>query len=78
MGEGSVTQSRHLQVIEERDMYKKMCEDIVYAVLNEGAFPRYHKSLLKKHRSEWPFLWKRIDVAIGFVKEQKIPKKENS
>lgn len=68
MGEGSVTQSRHQQVVFERDVYKEFCEQITKAVLDEGIFPPYHRSVLKKHKKEWPYLWVRIEKMIYYMK----------
>lgn len=70
MGEGSVTQSRYMQMVAERDMYKNMCEDIVSAVIDEGISPKYHRAVLKKHRTEWPFLWQKIDSVILNLREK--------
>lgn len=54
------------QVKAERDQYKKLALDIVNSVKNEGRNPEYHRGVLKRHRREWPYLWKRIDRAIAY------------
>lgn len=69
MGEGSVTQSRHQQVVFERDMYKQFCEDIAQAILNEGNHPKYHRTILRKHKQDWPYLWMRIDKMVAYVRK---------
>jgi hypothetical protein len=70
MGEGSVTQSRYLEMVAERDAYKMLCQDIAFAVIDEGVFPKYHKAVLNRHKNQWPFLWKRIDSMIEFLDER--------
>lgn len=34
------------------------------AILNEGPQPLYHKSVMEKHRKEWPTLWNALDKLI--------------
>ena len=36
-------------------------EAIRKAIQNEGPQPRYHRTLMRKHRREWKTLWKAID-----------------
>lgn len=53
----------------EKDAYKKCIEEILKAIENEGAVPLYHRHVMRKHRSEWPTLWKAIDNSIKELKE---------
>lgn len=34
------------------------------AIYDEGVQPRFHRSLMYKHRNQWPTLWKAIDDLI--------------
>lgn len=38
--------------------------EIRSAILNEGKNPRRHKKIMFHHRTEWPYLWKRIDKLV--------------
>ena len=40
--------------------------ELVKAIRDKGAVPQFHNHVLRKHRSEWPVLWKAID---NIVKE---------
>jgi hypothetical protein len=33
-------------------------------IANAGPVPKYHYHVMRKHRSEWPALWKSIDKLI--------------
>ena len=34
------------------------------AIEDEGAHPRYHRTVLRRHRQEWPTLWFEIDALL--------------
>lgn len=51
----------------ERDELQKLIDDIANAVNDEGVYPPHHRKVMFRHRSEWPFLWRRIDKAIKKV-----------
>jgi hypothetical protein len=53
----------------ERDAYKKIIREIIEAIENEGPVPHYHHHVMRKHRSEWPTLWKAIDKAIEKIND---------
>lgn len=38
--------------------------EIKQAIENAGPVPQYHYHVMRKHRSEWPTLWKSIDKLI--------------
>ena len=40
---------------------EKAVEKLIAAIKVEGPVPQYHRHVLRKHRSEWPTLWKAID-----------------
>lgn len=37
---------------------------LVKAVRDKGAVPQFHNHVMRKHREEWPTLWKAIDSLI--------------
>ncbi len=39
-------------------------ERLIAAINVEGPVPQYHRHVLRKHRSEWPTLWKAIDQIV--------------
>jgi hypothetical protein len=45
----------------ERDTYLSMMKDVHRAVADVGPVPQYHAHVMRKHRAEWPKLWKAID-----------------
>lgn len=40
-------------------------QKLIDAINNEGAVPLYHRHVMRKHRSEWPTLWKAIDEIVA-------------
>lgn len=55
---------RYTEMQRDRDRWMFLVEDIAKAVLIKGKHPRHHDSTLNRHRTEWPYLWERIDAAI--------------
>jgi hypothetical protein len=45
----------------ERDTYLSMMKEVHRAIANVGPVPQYHAHVMRKHRSEWPTLWKALD-----------------
>lgn len=45
----------------ENERYRSIFKDIEKAVNDAGLVPKYHHHVMKKHRDEWPTLWKAID-----------------
>lgn len=37
------------------------------AVRTVGPAPRYHRRILRRHRREWPVLWRAIDNTISLI-----------
>ena len=56
------------EAADEIERLRNCLNDIVFAVTNEGKMPQYHRAIMKKHRSEWAYLWKQIDKAIKAVR----------
>jgi hypothetical protein len=44
--------------------YEQAFGDIVTAIENKGKVPKYQEHVTKKHRDEWPDLWRAIDKAL--------------
>lgn len=40
-------------------------QKLIDAINNEGPVPLYHRHVMRKHRSEWPTLWKAIDEIVS-------------
>lgn len=40
-------------------------DDLRKALEDEGPAPSFHRLLMKKHRAEWPVLWKAIDLILA-------------
>jgi hypothetical protein len=55
--------------IERLQTWESIVRDIAQAVTDEGKVPELHRKIMRSHRSEWPFLWDRIDKAITACKE---------
>ena len=53
----------------ERDKYLSILVDIKNAIDNAGPVPKYHNHIIRKHRSEWPTLWKAIDRALNIFSD---------
>ena len=48
----------------EKDKYLSVLMEIKESIDNVGPVPQYHYHIIRKHRSEWPTLWKAIDKAL--------------
>lgn len=53
----------------ERDKYLSLIMEIKKSIEIEGPVPQYHRHVLRKHRSEWPVLWKAIDEVVAILNE---------
>jgi hypothetical protein len=56
----------------ERDLYRQCLVQMLNAIKDEGAVPQYHRHVLRKHRSEWPVLWKAIDSAMTILENKDV------
>lgn len=55
---------------DEIELLRSRLNEIVWAVINEGKVPTYHRAIVKKHRKEWPYLWKQIDKAVKVMRNE--------
>lgn len=44
---------------------------VVDAIRNEGSHPNFHRTVIAKHRREWPTLWCQLDRLIEQVENGK-------
>lgn len=63
-----------IEMERERDKWKKLAEQLIEAITNEGQSPKFHRTVMNKHRSEWPTLWNRIDKIAKAVNGDRTPK----
>lgn len=42
----------------------KSIQKLIDAIKVEGPVPQYHRHVMRKHRAEWPALWKAIDEIV--------------
>jgi hypothetical protein len=47
------------------DEMLKAIEKMILAIQVEGPVPQYHRHVMRKHRSEWPTLWRAIDEIVA-------------
>lgn len=52
----------------EIENLRGLLNNIISAVTDEGKVNTYHRAIVRKHRSEWPYLWKQIDKAVKAVR----------
>ena len=50
----------------ELEYLKLRIWQIKKSIKDEGPNPKYHKKIMKKHRSEWPSLWAGIDKLVEY------------
>jgi hypothetical protein len=43
---------------------EQQLDGIRKAVTDEGSHPEFHRKVMKKHKREWPFLWRAISFAM--------------
>jgi hypothetical protein len=44
----------------ELDELKELCDELRMRVMEEGSNPVWHRRILAKHTTEWPYLWASI------------------
>lgn len=49
------------RLADKLDEVRGLLRDLIAAIENPGSHPDHHKYIMKKHRQEWPTLWKTID-----------------
>lgn len=45
----------------DRTKYDSLIQAIYDAIKNEGISPDHHRRVMRKHRRQWPTLWRAID-----------------
>lgn len=51
------------------DEMRKAIKKMILAIKVEGPVPQYHRHVMRKHRSEWPTLWKAIDEIVALYED---------
>jgi hypothetical protein len=51
---------------EVKEMHR-LLNDLTQAVLEFGPNKSHHMKVLIRHRTEWPYLWEKIDSILGFI-----------
>lgn len=57
------------EAADEIERLRSVISDIQKAVTDEGRSPAHHQKVIRKHRKEWPVLWKAIDKATKGIKQ---------
>ena len=52
------------------EQMRSIINQIAQAVSDSGFSPTHHKKIALRHRSEWPFLWDKIDALLDFHAKQ--------
>ena len=53
--------------VDEAKKMREMLNDLTQAVLDFGPNKNQHMKVLVRHRTEWPFLWEKIDNIVSFI-----------
>jgi hypothetical protein len=51
----------------EAQAMHRLLTDLTQAVLDFGPNKSHHMKVLVRHRTEWPFLWEKIDSIVSFI-----------
>jgi hypothetical protein len=43
---------------------------VVKAIDNKGSHPEYHNKILEQHKSEWPFIWNKLENLCNVVNKE--------
>lgn len=54
------------------DELRGLLYEVARAIENKGKNPTYHDQTMKRHRTEWPALWKTLDKIRREVKKQRV------
>lgn len=54
----------------------EMLNDLTQAVLDYGDNKAQYMKVLTRHRTEWPFLWEKIDEIVSYIQEAGTPTDE--
>jgi hypothetical protein len=51
----------------EVEAMRRLLNDVTQAVLDSGPNKSHYMKVLAQHRTEWPFLWEKIDSIVSFI-----------
>ena len=60
-----------MRLEEEVKFLRHTLKNIENAINQEGPVPNYHRHVMRKHRAEWPVLWKALDNAMKVLNGKK-------
>ena len=66
-----LAQKRNDEYAAESARLRQALEEIKQAIRVKGPVPKFHKDTMKRHRKEWPTLWKAIDKATAALEDGK-------
>lgn len=52
------------------DQVKRVAEEALRvrkAIVDEGPVPRVHRRIMRRHREQWPTLWKALDDMVAAI-----------
>lgn len=52
---------------DEASKMREMMQDLTQAVLDFGPNKEQYIKVLTRHRTEWPYLWSKIDAITSFI-----------
>lgn len=61
------TRASSLTPNEEAKKMREMMLDLTQAVLDSGTNKSHYMKTLVRHRTEWPYLWAKIDEIVSFI-----------
>lgn len=47
-------------------------EQLRRAIQDEGPQPEFHRAVMRRHRAEWPTLWRAIDTLLAESDDQAV------
>lgn len=66
----NMTEANLSNIPDEHQKMREMLTDLTQAVLEFGPNRSHHVKTLVRHRTEWPFLWEKIDNIVSFISEE--------
>lgn len=63
-GAETSTHPGQLDLMEENAHLRRLLAELKDAVLDAGTNKAHHMKMLVRHRTEWPYLWEKIDAVL--------------
>lgn len=65
--EPNMTRSSSSEINDDAQKMRQMLNDLTQAVVDTGTNKAHYMKILMRHRSEWPYLWSKIDEIVSFI-----------